>query len=114
MFEWDSATGANTYNFRYGLAGHVFREATVEVSMLTHELDVSEVIRGANYVWEVQGKNGATLGSWVIGEEFSVPTLPAPRMLRAVNTPFKGVEPDNGFGLSWDAVEEGGARGPQV
>ena len=109
-FEWEAVTGANTYNFRYGPAGHVLWKITKEVTALTHTLDAldaSAIIRGVDYVWEVQGKNGSRLGPWSRPTlTFKVPKLPAPKMLRAVNTPFEGVEPSDKFGLAWGAVNE--------
>lgn len=105
-FKWDPVTTANTYNLQYGFAGHVFRTQVEAVTTLRHTLDVVDIIRGVDYVWEVQGKNGSRLGSWASGEKFTVPKLPAPRMLTAVNTPFDGIQPSGEFGLAWGVVNE--------
>ena len=107
-FKWEAVTGANAYNFRYGRAGHVLREGLMEITGLEHTLEALDVIRGADYVWEVQAKiSDSRLGPWARSTStFNVPKLPAPRMLMAVNTPFEGIEPSNKFGLAWGVVNE--------
>lgn len=110
-FEWGPVTGAIAYNFRYGRAGHVFRTVPVAVTALTHTLNVLDVdvdiVRGVDYVWEVQAKISDThLGPWASGETFKVSKLPAPKMLTAVNTPFDGIDSSDKFGLAWGVVNE--------